>query len=58
MIKRQPYQQPTARFKPGQKVYYYDLSFEVVASTHTHTQLKGMEKAIANWELRTTRKRN
>jgi hypothetical protein len=52
------YEPPPAPFKPGQKVYYYDLSFEVIHSTHTHTQLDGVEFAVPNWQLATRRKRS
>ncbi len=52
------YEPPSAPFKPGQKVYYDDLSFEVVHSTHTHTQLDGVEFAVPNWQLTTRRKRS
>lgn len=57
IVKGKPYQPPQPKFKPGQWVYYYDLRFQVIASTHTHSQLDGVEKAIANWELRLSRKR-
>jgi hypothetical protein len=45
------YEPPPAPYKPGQKVYYLDLSFEVVSSTHTHTQLDGVKFAVPNWLL-------
>lgn len=50
--KQPPYQLPKAPYKPGQWVKYQGVRFQVTSSTHTHTQLLGIEKAIANWELK------
>jgi len=52
MIKRQPYQQPKAAYKPGRWVFYQGQKWKVEHSTHTHTQLLGLEKAVPNWLLR------
>ncbi|MEP0799045.1 DnaB-like helicase N-terminal domain-containing protein [Funiculus sociatus] len=47
----QPYEQPPAPFVIGQKVIYEGTEYTVLTSTHTHTQLDGIEKAVFNSEL-------
>lgn len=51
MITRKRYTPPPAPFKPGDRVKYKRTRYKVLASTHTHSQLKGIDKAIANWQL-------
>lgn len=53
--KRTPYQQPPSPFQPGDWVKFEGKRYEVIASTHTHSQLQGVRYAIANWELKRVR---
>jgi hypothetical protein len=54
MIKtKKSYETPKPAFKRGTKVYFEGNSYKVIASTHTHTQLEGLAKAVANWQLTT-----
>jgi hypothetical protein len=46
------YEHPPAPYKPGQKLKLGYKVYRVTASTHTHTQLEGMQYAIANWVLK------
>jgi hypothetical protein len=50
------YELPNPLYKPGQRVklksFSLGLRFKVIASSHTHTQLDGLPKAIPNWELK------
>lgn len=55
LYKRAPYQPPKPRFKPGDKVWFEGNPCEVTASTHTHTQVKGVRHAIPNNYLRKIR---
>jgi hypothetical protein len=50
-IKSAEYVVPLAAFKSGDKVWFEGKRYEIIASTHTHSQLQGLEKAIANWRL-------
>lgn len=63
MIYCKPIEYPPAPFQPGDRVrFIHPESFEeggshdVIASSHTHTQLEGMRYAVANWQLRRTHK--
>ncbi len=51
-LKAEAYQYPPAGFELGQWVRFEGKRYRVLASTHTHTQLEGLEKAIANWYLK------
>lgn len=51
MIKAKPYKAPKAAFKRDTKVYFEGNSYRIIASTHTHSQLEGLPKAVANWQL-------
>jgi hypothetical protein len=50
------YELPKPRYKPGHRVKLRDfplgLSFRVISSSHTHTQVEGLPAAIPNWQLR------
>lgn len=48
---RQPYQRPPAPFKPGQLIWWQGDRYKVIASSHTHTQLEGVSKAVWNFDL-------
>lgn len=56
MIRRQPYQQPKPAYKSGRWVEYQGMRWRVEHSTHTHSQLLGLEKAVPNWLLKPTSK--
>jgi hypothetical protein len=56
MIKRSPYQPPPAPFAPGDKVKYEGRRYEVIAGTHTHSQLDTLPYAVPNWLLKPIRK--
>jgi hypothetical protein len=45
------YVAPPAPFEMGDKVWLEGKRHEVLFSTHTHSQLQGLEKAVANWRL-------
>lgn len=51
MLKRPPFQYPDPKFRPGQWVKFEGQVYEVIAGTHTHTQVIGQKFAIANWRL-------
>jgi hypothetical protein len=50
--KRTPYQQPESPFIVGQSVMYEGVRYSVTIPGSTHSQLEGVESAIANWELK------
>ncbi|MBD1892929.1 phage/plasmid primase, P4 family [Coleofasciculus sp. FACHB-SPT9] len=50
--KRTPYQQPESLFVVGQSVMYEGIRYSVTIPGSTHSQLEGVESAIANWELK------
>jgi hypothetical protein len=50
-IKAQSYEQPPPAHTPGKFIFWEGKKRRVIASTHTHTQLEGIEKAIWNWDL-------
>jgi hypothetical protein len=52
MLKREPYENPPAPYKPGKLLLWEGQKRRVIASTHTHTQLEGIPKAIPNWRLK------
>lgn len=56
MIKRSLYQPPPAPFAPGDKVKFEGRRYEVIASTHAHSQLEGLRYAVPNWLLKPIRK--
>ena len=65
MLNRKPwgqvpaYEFPPASFAPGELVQFereLPLEWIVLASTHTHTQIEGIPKAVPNWDLVRVRK--
>ena len=48
------YQQPAPEFYPGDRVKWLEngVIYTVTGGTHTHTQVEGVEYAVANWELK------
>lgn len=50
-IYKSHYQAPPAPYKPGQKIKIGGKFYKVIGSTHTHTQLEGVEYAVANWAI-------
>jgi hypothetical protein len=46
------YRPPAAEYYPGDRVRFDGDIYTVVDGTHTHTQLEGIDQAIANWELK------
>ena len=52
MIFGKPYQAPPPDFEPGDQVKYEGKLYTVLASSHAHSQLEGLPKAVANWQLR------
>lgn len=46
------YEPPPAPYKPGQRVFVGSKIYTVHSSTHTHTQLEGLDHGVANWIIR------
>ncbi|HEY9706662.1 MAG TPA: hypothetical protein V6D48_00490 [Oculatellaceae cyanobacterium] len=45
------YEAPPAPYKVGQKIKIAGKTYKVVASSHTHTQLEGVNYSVANWVI-------
>ena len=49
-----PYKQPNNKFRVGEAVQFrgeLPLRWIIVGSSHTHSQLEGLPKAVPNWLL-------